>query len=70
MVNEATVGYAYDPVRFFDELNTDMYSGSLANQQGFAIQFPTIGREPARRPSAQPAPAVAQRHRARYPRHA
>ena len=54
MVNEATVGYAYDPVRFFDELSTDMYSGSVANQQGFAIAFPTIGCESDARRARSP----------------
>ena len=45
LVNEARVGYSSAPVKFFDELNTDMFSGSVANQGGFAIQFPNIGSQ-------------------------
>ena len=43
MVNEATVAYSYDPLRFFQELTPEMYSGTVANQQGFVIQFPSVG---------------------------
>ncbi len=43
LVNEARVGYSGAPVKFFDELATDMFSGSLANQQGFHIFFPNVG---------------------------
>ncbi len=43
MVNEASVAYQGSPVKFFTELNPDMFSGSLANQGGFAIAFPTVG---------------------------
>jgi hypothetical protein len=43
LVNEGRVGYSGAPVKFFDELNTGMYTGSLANQNGFHLTFPTIG---------------------------
>ena len=55
MVNEATVAYAYDPIRFFDELSPDMFTGSVANQQGFAIGFPSVGSG-LTSPGANPAP--------------
>lgn len=45
LVNEARVGYSSAPVKFFDELSPDMFTGSVANQQGYAIQFPTIGSQ-------------------------
>jgi hypothetical protein len=37
MVNEARVGYSGAPVTFFKELNTGMFTGSLANQNGFQL---------------------------------
>ncbi len=42
LVNEARVGYSGAPVKFFDELNTDMFSGSLVPQAGYQIVFPNI----------------------------
>src|SRR3954469_10748772 len=39
LVNEARVGYSGAPVRFFDEITTDMYS----DYQGFEMNFPTVG---------------------------
>ena len=45
LVNEARVGYSGAPVKFFDEMNTGMYSGSVANQKGFHILFPNIGSQ-------------------------
>jgi hypothetical protein len=39
LVNEARLGYSGAPVRFFDEITTDMYSG----YQGFELNFPTVG---------------------------
>ena len=37
LVNEARVAYSGAPVTFFKELNTGMYSGSVANQGGFHL---------------------------------
>ena len=31
------------PVTFFQELNTGMYTGTLANQGGFHLDFPDVG---------------------------
>jgi hypothetical protein len=45
LVNEARVGYSSAPVKFFDEMNTGMYGGSLANQKGFHLLFPNIGTQ-------------------------
>jgi hypothetical protein len=42
IVNEVRVGYSGAPVKFFDELNVDMFTGSNVNQAGYAIVFPTI----------------------------
>jgi len=41
IVNEARVGYSGAPVRFFDEITTDMYS----DYQGFELNFPTVGSQ-------------------------
>jgi hypothetical protein len=43
LVNEARVAYSGAPVTFFKELNTGMYSGTLANQGGFHLNFPSVG---------------------------
>lgn len=43
LVNEARVGYSGAPVSFFKELSLDMYGGSVANQQGFQLNFPQVG---------------------------
>ncbi|PYR93713.1 MAG: hypothetical protein DMF84_07845 [Acidobacteria bacterium] len=43
LVNEARVGYSGAPVLFFPELNLEMFNGTLANTQGFHLNFPTIG---------------------------
>ena len=43
LVNEARLGYSGAPVTFFGELNPGMYSGTLANQGGFQLQFPNVG---------------------------
>jgi hypothetical protein len=43
LVNEARLGYSGAPVTFFGELNPGMYSGSLANQGGFQLNFPSVG---------------------------
>ena len=42
MVNEATAAYSWSPVSFFPEENASMFSGSVANQGGFALGFPNI----------------------------
>jgi hypothetical protein len=55
LVNEARVGYSGAPVTFFGELNEGMYTGSVANQQGFQINFPTVGSA-LTRPSADAQP--------------
>src|SRR3954471_1113465 len=39
LVNEARLGYSGAPVRFFDEITTDMYS----SYQGFEMNFPSVG---------------------------
>jgi len=43
LVNEARVGYSGAPVSFFSELNLGMYNGSVANQNGFQLNFPSVG---------------------------
>jgi hypothetical protein len=43
LVNEARLGYSGAPVKFFSELNPDMYNGSVANQAGFQLNFPSVG---------------------------
>jgi hypothetical protein len=55
MVNEARVGYSGAPVSFFSELNVGMYTGSVANQQGFQLIFPSVGST-LTRPSASASP--------------
>jgi hypothetical protein len=42
-VNEARVGYSGAPVKFFDDMNVGMFTGTLANQKGHVIGFPNIG---------------------------
>ena len=44
LVNEARVGYSGAPVSFFSELNLGMYNGSVANQAGFQLGFPSVGQ--------------------------
>jgi Carboxypeptidase regulatory-like domain/TonB dependent receptor len=55
LVNEARVGYSGAPVKFFDELNTGMFTGSLAPQAGYAIIFPTVNST-LTNPGPTPAP--------------
>lgn len=43
LVNEARVGYSGAPVKFFDEMNVGMYTGSVANQNGRHLVFPSVG---------------------------
>ena len=57
-VNEARVGYSGSPVKFFDELNVGMFTGTLANQKGFQINFPNVGENLT---AASPAPAPQSR---------
>ena len=57
-VNEARVGYSGAPVKFFDELSVDMFTGPLANQKGFQINFPDVGEGLT---AASPAPAPQSR---------
>ena len=42
LVNEARIGYSGAPVKFFGELNTEMFSGAKVPQSGYQIVFPTI----------------------------
>src|SRR6185503_1913304 len=42
LVNEARVGYSWAPVSFFSELNPGMYTGALANTQGFHLILGTV----------------------------
>jgi hypothetical protein len=56
LVNEARVGFSGAPVKFFAELNVDMFKGTLAPQAGFAIIFPTVNstlQNPGPTPSPQ-----------------
>ena len=43
LVNEGRVAYSGAPVSFFKELNTGMFTGTLANQGGFHMIFPSVG---------------------------
>ena len=54
-MNEGRFGYSGAPVTFFGELTKDMWSGSVADQRGFQINFPTIGSA-VTAPSAAPSP--------------
>jgi hypothetical protein len=42
IVNEARVGYSGAPVKFFDEFSVDMYTGPVANTNGFHLTFPNL----------------------------
>ena len=42
LVNEARIGYSGAPVKFFNQLNTDMFSGAKVPQAGYQIVFPAI----------------------------
>ena len=55
LVNEARVGYSGAPVEFFKEMNTGMYTGSIANTKGFHVGFPSVGPG-LTGPGATPAP--------------
>jgi hypothetical protein len=55
LVNEARVGYSSSPVKFFDELNVGMFTGSTAPQAGFALTFPNVGSA-LQNPGPLPAP--------------
>ena len=56
MVNEATVAYSWDPVQFFPEEVVGMFTGSVANQQGFNIGFPSVDSNLTGPNAATPAP--------------
>lgn len=43
LVNEFRVGYSGAPVKFFAEMNVGMYTGTVANQKGFHLTFPSVG---------------------------
>ncbi|HVL66241.1 MAG TPA: TonB-dependent receptor [Vicinamibacterales bacterium] len=43
LVNEFRVGYSGAPVKFFSEMNVGMYTGSVANQNGRSLIFPSVG---------------------------
>ena len=43
LVNELRVGFSGAPVKFFDEMTVDMYTGPVANQNGRHLVFPTVG---------------------------
>ena len=55
LVNEGRFGYSGAPVTFFGELTKEMWSGSTVNQQGFQLNFRTIGSA-LTAPSASPSP--------------
>jgi hypothetical protein len=55
LVNEARVGYSGAPVKFFDELNTGMFTGAIAPQAGYALVFPTVNST-LTNPGPTPAP--------------
>jgi outer membrane receptor protein involved in Fe transport len=55
LVNEFRVGYSGAPVRFFDELNVGMFTGTTAPQAGYAIIFPSINAT-LTNPGPTPAP--------------
>ena len=42
VVNEFRVGYSGAPVKFFDEFSVSMYTGDVANTNGFHLNFPTL----------------------------
>ena len=42
LVNEFRVGYSGAPVKFFGEQNVGMYTGDIANTQGFHLTFPGL----------------------------
>ncbi|HJR59853.1 MAG TPA: carboxypeptidase regulatory-like domain-containing protein [Vicinamibacterales bacterium] len=45
LVNEGRVAFSGAPVKFFSELNPAMYTGTLAGQGGFHLNFPTVGSQ-------------------------
>src|SRR5262249_26281337 len=45
LVNEGRVGYSGAPVQFFPEYTPALWSGSVANQNGFNLAFPSIGSQ-------------------------
>jgi hypothetical protein len=59
LVNEARVGYSSSPVRFFDEMNVGMYTGSLANTNGYHLNF--VAMDGTTLTAAGPAPTPQSR---------
>lgn len=55
LVNEARVGYSGAPVKFFQQMNVGMFNGPIANQQGFALIFPSVNSA-LTNPGPTPAP--------------
>jgi len=55
LVNEFRVGYSGAPVQFFAEMNTGMYTGTIANTKGFHVNFPALTSN-LTGPGAAPAP--------------
>ena len=53
------MGYSSSPVKFFNEMNVGMYEGTLANQKGFHLNFPSIGSQLT---AASPAPSPQDRN--------
>jgi hypothetical protein len=56
LVNEVRAAYSGAPVTFFKEMNTGMYTGPIANQGGFHLNFPNVGSgltDPGASPSPQ-----------------
>ena len=45
LVNEARVGGSWAPVLFFPEMNLGMYTGDIANTNGFHLNFPSVGSQ-------------------------
>jgi hypothetical protein len=43
LVNEARAGYSGAPVQFFPEMSPSMYTGTVANTNGFHLNFPSVG---------------------------
>jgi hypothetical protein len=55
LVNEARVGYSSAPVKFFDELNVGMFTGTTVPQAGYALIFPNVNAA-LQNPGPTPAP--------------
>ena len=69
LVNEARVGYSGSPVKFFDEMNVDMFTGIARQPEGLPPELPER-RRAADRCRRGAGAAVAQRHGPGDRRHA